>query len=300
MKRMRFQDRLIDPRSPDRHPRRAAYALPTFFTAGNLFLGFYAMMEAFRAALLNANGDDLAGANWHFRAAAIAIGAAVFLDGLDGRIARLTKTVSDFGREMDSLADVISFGIAPAALAYAWGIQFAGAPPEPLTLDHLHRAGYFCAFLYVLCGAIRLARFNVQTNPIPKNPGRVGRKYFVGMPIPAAAGIVAAMVYAFVEAGPLQWWAFSAAWLTLLGLPSFLMVSTWRYPSFKDLSLVRPRSPLTFVLVGILIYLIWDLSQPMLLGMAICYGLSGIVIRFGGIIRRRLRPDHGEPEHQVG
>lgn len=301
MKRMRFRDRLIDPRSPDRAPRRAAYALPTLFTAGNVFLGFYAIMEAFRGALLNAQGNaQAAAASGHFRAAAIAIGVAVFLDGLDGRIARLTKTVSDFGREMDSLADVISFGLAPAVLAYAWGVEFAGAPPAPFTIEHLHRAGYFCAFLFLLCGALRLARFNVQVNPVPKNPGRAGRKYFVGMPIPAAAGMVASVVYAFVEGGPLEWWALSAAWLALLGLLSFLMVSTWRYPSFKDLSLLRPRSPLTFVIVSILIYLIWDLSQPMLLGMAVCYVLSGIVIRAGGIIRRRLRPAHHEPEHQVG
>jgi CDP-diacylglycerol---serine O-phosphatidyltransferase len=306
MKRLRFQERLIDPRSPDRSPRRAAYALPTLFTAGNVFLGFYSMMEAFRGAILNAQvtAEASAGASGHFRAAAIAIGVAVFLDGLDGRIARLTKTVSDFGREMDSLADVISFGMAPAVLAYAWGIQFAGAPPAPLTVEHLHRAGYFCAFLFLLCGAMRLARFNVQVNPVPKNPGRADRKYFVGMPIPAAAAMVASVVYAFVELGPLEWWVFSAVWLALLGLLSFLMVSTWRYPSFKDLGLVRPRSPLTFVILSILIYLVWDLSQPMLLGMSACYVLSGIVIRAGGIIRRRLRPAHPEsqhdPEHQVG
>ena len=252
MKRLRFQERLIDPRSPDRSPRRAAYALPTLFTAGNVFLGFYSMMEAFRGAILNAQvtAEASAGAGGHFRAAAIAIGVAVFLDGLDGRIARLTKTVSDFGREMDSLADVISFGMAPAVLAYAWGIQFAGAPPAPLTVEHLHRAGYFCAFLFLLCGAMRLARFNVQVNPVPKNPGRADRKYFVGMPIPAAAAMVASVVYAFVELGPLEWWVFSAIWLALLGLLSFLMVSTWRYPSFKDLSLVRPRSPLTFLPVA--------------------------------------------------
>ena len=306
MKRLRFQERLIDPRSPDRSPRRAAYALPTLFTAGNVFLGFYSMMEAFRGAILNAQvtAEASAGAGGHFRAAAIAIGVAVFLDGLDGRIARFTKTVSDFGREMDSLADVISFGMAPAVLAYAWGIQFAGAPPAPLTVEHLHRAGYFCAFLFLLCGAMRLARFNVQVNPVPKNPGRADRKYFVGMPIPAAAAMVASVVYAFVELGPLEWWVFSAIWLALLGLLSFLMVSTWRYPSFKDLGLVRPRSPLTFVILSILIYLVWDLSQPMLLGMSACYVLSGIVIRAGGIVRRRLRPaqpesQHG-PEHQVG
>jgi CDP-diacylglycerol--serine O-phosphatidyltransferase len=305
MKRLRFQERLIDPRSPDKSPRRAVYALPTLFTAGNVFLGFYSIMEAFRGALSNAQGSAQASAaSGHFRAAAIAIGVAVVLDGLDGRIARLTKTVSDFGREMDSLADVISFGIAPAVLAYAWGIEFAGAPPAPLTVEHLHRAGYFCAFLFLLCGALRLARFNVQVNPVPKNPGRADRKYFVGMPIPAAAGMVASVVYAFVEGGPLNWWVFSTVWLALLGLLSFLMVSTWRYPSFKDLSLVRPRSPLTFVVLSILIYLIWGFSEPMLLGMSACYVLSGIVIRAGGIVRRRLRPAHPQPEdrpeHQVG
>lgn len=306
MKRLRLQERLIDPRSPDRSPRRAAYALPTLFTAGNVFLGFYSIMEAFRGAILNAqaNAQVAAAASGHFRAAAIAIGVAVFLDGLDGRIARMTKTVSDFGREMDSLADVISFGIAPAVLAYAWGVEFASSPPAPLTIEHLHRAGYFCAFLFLLCGTLRLARFNVQVNPVPKNPGHAGRKYFVGMPIPAAAGMVASVIYAFAEQGPLDWWVFSAAWLALLGLLAFLMVSTWRYPSFKDLNLLRPRSPLTFVGLAILIYLISVLSEPMLLAMSICYVLSGIVIRAGGIVRRRLRPAQPQPdnrpEHQVG
>src|SRR6202795_2516592 len=140
---MKISDRLIDPASPDRRPRRAAYALPTLFTSGNVFLGFYAMLEVFQGAMQIARGTD---GSLHFNVAAIAIGAAVFLDGLDGRIARMTNTVSDFGREMDSLADVISFGIAPAVLAYTWGVEFAGAPPAPLTLEHLHRAGYFFAF----------------------------------------------------------------------------------------------------------------------------------------------------------
>jgi len=311
MKRLRLQERLIDPRSPDKSPRRAAYALPTLFTAGNVFLGFYSIMEAFRGALVNAQVNGGSAASGHFRAAAIAIGVAVFLDGLDGRIARLTKTVSDFGREMDSLADVISFGIAPAVLAYAWGIEFASSPPAPITVEHLHRAGYFCAFLFLLCGALRLARFNVQVNPIPKNPGRADRKYFVGMPTPAAAGMVASVVYAFAGEGPLNWWVFSTGWLALLGLLSFLMVSTWRYPSFKDLSVMRPRSPLTFVVLSIVIYLIWNSSEEMLLGMSLCYVLSGIVLRAGGIIRRRLghsqqepapRPEQQlpRPEHRVG
>src|SRR5690349_1043167 len=112
---MTLKDRLVDPRSPDRRPRRAAYALPTLFTAGNIFLGYISILRSFRGAMLAASNAP--GASDHFMIAAQAIGAAVFLDGLDGRIARMTNTTSDFGREMDSLADVISFGIAPAILA---------------------------------------------------------------------------------------------------------------------------------------------------------------------------------------
>ena len=301
MKKLR--ERLIDPHSPDRRPRKAAYALPTLFTAGNVFLGFYAIIEAFRGAMLTA--AEAASAPSHFAAAAIAIGVAVFLDGLDGRIARMTNTVSDFGREMDSLADVITFGIAPAVLAFAWGVEFVNAPPAPLTPEHLQRAGYFFAFFFLLCGAMRLARFNVQVNPVPKNPGQPGRKYFVGMPIPSAAAVVAAIVFA-ADSTPLRSWIFSVAWLALLGLLSFLMVCTWRYPSFKDLNLLRPRSPWTFVATGTLIYLVWTLPQPLLLGLAVCYMMSGIVLRVGGIARRILRPNRGphaespRPEHQVG
>lgn len=299
MKTNTWRDRLIDPRSPDHRPRRAAYALPTLFTSGNVFLGFYALIETFQGAMEMYRG---AGAQHHFQTAAISIGVAVFLDGLDGRIARMTNTVSDFGREMDSLADVITFGIAPAVLGFAWGVQFIAPPVDERTLDYVRRAGYFLAFLYLLCGAARLARFNIQKNPIPKNPGRADRKYFVGLPIPSAAAMVAAVVYA-ADSDPIRSWIFSALWLTLLGLLSFLMVSTWRYPSFKDLNLMKPRSPLTVVFLGSLIYLIWNFSQPALLGMATCYVGSGIVIRLGGIIRRRLRPappPPSEPEHQIG
>ena len=142
----KFRDRLIDPHSPDRRPRRAAYALPTMFTAGNVFLGFYAIMESFRGAMLIAG--EAASAPQHFANGAIAIGAAVVLDGLDGRIARMTNTVSDFGREMDSLADMITFGIAPAVLAFAWGIEFAVAGPDLFTAEHLRRAGYFFSFFF--------------------------------------------------------------------------------------------------------------------------------------------------------
>ncbi len=292
---MNLRDRLIDPRSPDRRPRRAAYALPTAFTAGNVFLGFVAILQAFRGAMREGTPNN------HFELAAMMIGIAVVLDGLDGRIARMTNTVSDFGREMDSLADVITFGIAPAVLAYAWGIQFIRPPIDAIPLDQLLHAGYFVCFIFLLCGAARLARFNITTNPVPKNPGRPDRKYFVGLPIPSAAGMVAAIVYAFGPA-PLKWWPLAVAWLVLLALLSFLMVSTWRYPSFKDVNLLRPRSPISFVFVGSLIYLIWVASQPVLLAIAITYVGSGIALRMGGLIRRRLKSTTTtpRPEHQVG
>jgi CDP-diacylglycerol--serine O-phosphatidyltransferase len=283
---MGLRDRLIDPRSPERRPRRVAYALPTLFTAGNIFLGYLSILRSFNGAMLAASGA--AGASDHFSIAAKAIGAAVFLDGLDGRIARMTNTTSDFGREMDSLADVVSFGIAPAVLAFAWGVQLVDTSIAEGIRSHLFRAGYFIAFLFLLCGAARLARFNVQKNPVPKNPGNPHRKYFVGLPIPAGAGMVAAVVFAF-GGQPLAWWPLSVAWLALLLLLGFLMVCTWRYYSFKGINLSKPYTPLLFVLVGGLIYGIWNWPQPVLLAMACAYVASGIAIRIGGIVRRRLR-----------
>ncbi len=296
---MGLRERLEDPRSPDRRPRRAAYVLPTLFTAGNVFLGYISIMRSFRGAMLASSGGF--GAAENFAIAAQAIGAAVFLDGLDGRIARMTNTVSDFGREMDSLADVISFGIAPAVLAFAWGVQFVDPGFGEGVRGELFNAGSFIAFLFLLCGAGRLARFNVQKNPIPKNPGRPDRKYFVGLPIPAAAGMVAAVVYAF-DAQPLAWWPLSVAWLALLALLGFLMVSTWRYYSFKGIGLNRAYSPLILILLGAFIYLIRNYSRAVLLTMATAYVGSGIAIRIGGVVRRRLRPHPHPPapEHQVG
>jgi len=304
---MPISDRFVDPRSPDRRPRRAAYALPTLFTAGNIFLGYISILRSFRGAMLAASGAP--GAGEHFVVAAVAIGVAVFTDGLDGSIARLTGTTSDFGREMDSLADVISFGLAPAVLAIAWGVQFIDPNLPPAIRGPIFNAAYFIAFLFLLCGAARLARFNVQKNPIPKNPGRPNRKYFVGLPIPGAAGLVAAVVYA-TGGEPLVGTPFVIAWLALLLLLGFLMVSTWRYYSFKGVSLNKAYSTLILILVGGLIFAIANYSREVLLAMAVGYVGSGIVIRLGGIIRRRFRPaprgpasTRGypvDPEHQVG
>jgi CDP-diacylglycerol--serine O-phosphatidyltransferase len=292
-----FSRQLIDPNSPHLRRRRAAYALPTLFTAGNVFLGFLSIMKSFQGAIVVAGGYT--GPNTHFETAALAIGWAFLLDGLDGRIARLTNTTSEFGREMDSLADVITFGIAPAVLAFAWGGQFAIASAPFEWRDQLRRVAYFIPFLFLLCGAARLARFNIQKNPVPKNPGRPDRKYFVGLPIPASAAMVAAVVYAS-HGRPLGWWPFTAAWLALLALLSFLMVSTWRYRSFKDFQLLRPRSWLIVVLWGSLIYLIWTYQKPALLGLACVYVASGVAVRLGGVLRRRFRHRPPEPEHQAG
>ena len=300
---MSLKDRFVDPRSPERRPRRAAYALPTLFTAGNIFLGYISILRSFRGAMLAAS--NASGAAEHFSVAATAIGAAVFLDGLDGRIARMTNTTSAFGREMDSLADVISFGLAPAVLAFAWGIQFIDPTFPPHYRNQFFNAGYFSAFIFLLCGALRLARFNVQTNPVPKNPGRPDRKYFVGLPIPAGAGMVAAVVYAF-DGEPLVWWPFCVAWLVLLLLLGFLMVSTWRYNSFKGVSFSKAYSPWLILFLGGLIYAIWNYSEIVLLLMGVAYVGSGIVARLGGIIRRRLKrapPPSEVPlgrEHPIG
>jgi CDP-diacylglycerol--serine O-phosphatidyltransferase len=282
-------ERLIDLRSRDQRPHRAAYALPTLFTAGNIFLGFVSVVESIQGAILFSDGT--AGAEHHFGIAGKTIGLAILLDGLDGRIARVTNTTSDFGREMDSLADVISFGIAPAVLAFTWGVLFMDSGLGGTLHDHILRWGSLIAFLFLLCGSARLARFNIQKNPVPKNPGRPDRKYFVGLPIPAAAGMVAAIVYA-LDGEPLYYAPLTISWLVLLALLSFLMVSTWRYYSFKGISLVRPRTTLMVILLGGLIYLIWNYSQPVLVACAASYVASGIVIRVGGIVRRHLRPRH--------
>jgi CDP-diacylglycerol---serine O-phosphatidyltransferase len=296
--RLNFKDQILGPRTSAKRPRRAAYVLPTLFTSGNIFLGFIAMLQTFEAAMQINAGDY--GPNQHFVTAAKAIGFAVFFDGLDGRIARMTNTTSDFGRELDSLADVITFGIAPAVLAFVWGVLFVINPGDGQLLSHLHRAGYTLAFFYLLCGAVRLARFNVQTNPTPKNPGRPDRKYFVGMAIPAGAGFIAAVVY--MAPSPVQSFVFSIAWLLMLSIVSLLMVSTWRYPSFKQINVSKPRTPLIVLILGGFAFVIWNWSQPVLLAAASAYVLSGIVIRIGGIVRRyrRPRPRASLPEHQIG
>jgi CDP-diacylglycerol--serine O-phosphatidyltransferase len=289
--------RLIET-GPARRPRRAVYALPTLFTAGNIFLGFLAILRSVEGVVAAMSGNT--GPNPHFAFAALMIICAVVLDALDGRVARMTGTTSDFGRELDSLADAITFGLAPAVLAYCWGVQAAIQAAEVQNAEPLRRVGLFVTFLFLACGAARLARFNIQKDPVPKNPGKPDRKYFVGLPIPAAAGLICAIIYAAGGAPP-AFWPLAYAWLLLIALLSFLMVSTWRYRSFKELQTSRPR--LLLIVFSLSLALLAWFTEPTLLTLTIAYVLSGIVIRVGGAIRRIFRhtpPNPPQPERQIG
>jgi len=264
-----------------RPAKKGLYILPSIFTAANIAAGYYAISQAIQGTAID---------SWHFDHAAKAIGFAILFDGLDGRIARLTNTASAFGRELDSLADVITFGIAPAILAWLWGFR-ALPPMDDFELrNKIIQFGAIATFIFLMAGAARLARFNIQVNPQPSNPGRPGRKYFVGMPIPAGAGVVAAVVH-YVAGDPLQVWWHSIAWGIVVCSVAFLMVSTWRFYSFKDIDF-RSRHPFRLiVLLAVLFYGIWLFSRPVLFALALLYMVSGVFWRLQWIFRRR----HGPP-----
>jgi len=238
--------------SPPRRPfRRGAAILPSLFTIGNLFLGFWAMVRTIHG---------------QYAEAAPLIFWAILLDALDGRIARMTGTTSEFGGELDSLADVVSFGVAPALLAYSWGFTT------------LPRVGWLVAFLFVACGTLRLARFNVQKSS-------VDGRYFVGLPIPAAAAPVAALVN--VSPMPVDEKTHAVLWLALLIVLSFLMVSTFRYTSFKKVDLKSRRSYVTVVGIVLLFVVVMMHPEWCLLALATLFWLSGPLGYLWGLMFRR-------------
>jgi CDP-diacylglycerol--serine O-phosphatidyltransferase len=260
--------------------RKGMYILPSLFTPLNIAAGFYAILQTVHG---------VSGEAWHLDFAAMAIGFAVLFDGLDGRIARMTHTSSDFGRELDSLADVITFGVAPALLAWMWGFHLLPLVIAPELRQKITELGSVACFAFLMAGASRLARFNIAKNPVPSNPGRPGKKYFVGMPIPAGAGVVAAIVH-YSGGSPVNSWWTAMSWLLMVVVVGYLMVSTWRFYSFKDIDFHSRRPFRLIVLFGIVGASIWFFSRPALFAIAILYMASGVLWRLQWIFHRKTPP----------
>jgi CDP-diacylglycerol--serine O-phosphatidyltransferase len=258
------------PQGQLRPVRHGMYILPSLFTAGTIAAGYYAVLESIRGMVM-ADGR-------FFDHAALAIVLAVVFDGLDGRIARLTNTSSAFGRELDSLADVITFGMAPSLLAYLWGVRQVVPSGFPVIEGRVHHFGAVICFLFLICGACRLARFNIAINPQPRNPGRPGRKYFVGMPIPAGAGVIAAVVH-FEGGSPIHNLWLSVVWIALVAFTGFLMVSSWRFWSGKEIDLGTRKPGRVLVLVTVLAAIIFEWHRYALIVMAMIYLVSGVMAR---------------------
>ncbi len=272
--------------------KKGLYLLPAFFTAANLGMGYYAVMGALKGFQLIDSGtaENLERATVIFDKAALAIGWAFLFDGLDGRIARLTKTTTEIGVQFDSIADVLTFGIAPAALIYAWGYGSALSEGQDL-----HKLGWAIGFIYLICGAFRLARFNVQSSRprvLAEGTVKLDKKSFVGLPIPAAAGLIAAIIHfspqPLVTRPEFQAELYSILLMIVVALLSFLMVSTVRYTSFKTIGGTSRGSTRVVILgVALIGVLIWLYSQYVLLAIVTMYVLHGVVFRLGAIFRRR-------------
>ncbi len=216
--------------------RKGIYLLPNLLTTGALFGGFYAVLSGFSGSY-----------EW----AAMAIFAAMLFDGLDGRVARMTNTQSDFGVQYDSLSDMVSFGVAPAVVAYGWGVSDLG------------KVGLAAAFVYASCAALRLARFNVQAELADK-------KTFTGLPSPAAAALVAGFVWSTYELDTSLWLSVTGALLTAVA--GLLMVSNLKYPSFKEIDL-RGKVPFMVILSVVMGFVVITIDPPRIL-FALAAGFS--------------------------
>lgn len=256
--------------------KKGLYLIPSAFTAANVGMGFLAVLSSLRGFQIVPDNPELAAV--YFDYAAKAIGFAILFDTLDGRVARMTKTTTEIGVQLDSLADVLTFGIAPIVLAYSWSI--GAAFPEG---SQLHALGLFVLFMYLMCGAFRLARFNLQaTRPRVLIEGAVktDKKNFVGLPIPPAAGLLAAIVHYSPQ--PLNFYGEALAHfygilaMILLAVLGVLMVSTIRYTSFKTAGTGR-RSLYLILLIAAVGMLIWLYSRYMLLILGVAYVSHGII-----------------------
>jgi CDP-diacylglycerol--serine O-phosphatidyltransferase len=248
--------------------RRGIFLIPSLFTVANLLCGYYASI----AALVGGRDD--------FDHAAKALGIAILFDSLDGRIARMTGTNTEFGVQLDSLADVVSFGIAPAILAYAWGFRYSfGAGGA---FQQLGEFAWLSCLAFLICSAWRLARFNVKG----MEPG--GNKNFVGMPTPAAAGVVAAVVHSRHFFDPISDRNWAIAWFVLLVVLGGLMTSTVRYYSFKDIPWSRKQPSIAIILMCLLVAIIWKYSEMALIVIAGTYATIPLILHIVRFLRRRL------------
>ncbi len=269
--------------------KKGLYLLPSAFTAANIGMGYFAVMAALRGFQLLDAGGGIGAATAHFDNASRAIGWAILFDALDGRIARMTKTTTEIGIQLDSIADVVTFGIAPAVLVYAWG--YGGALPEG---SQLHKLGWFVSFMFLICGAIRLARFNVQATrprPLAEGSAKVDKKNFVGLPIPAAAGLLVALIH--FAPRPLASYEgnlsalYSGLLMGLVAVLAALMVSTIRYSSFKTLGAGKRSTIKVMPVIAAVGMLVWLFSRYVLLAMILAYVLHGLVSRFFALFRSR-------------
>ncbi|MFZ9584216.1 MAG: CDP-diacylglycerol--serine O-phosphatidyltransferase [Pseudohongiellaceae bacterium] len=239
--------------------RKGIYLLPNLLTTGALFAGFYAV---------------IAGMGGDFHSACIASVVAMFFDGMDGRVARLTNTQSAFGAEFDSLSDMLAFGVAPALISFSWALSGLG------------KIGWTVAFIYVACAALRLARFNVQRASADK-------RFFVGLASPSAAGLVVFMVWAFSSFGVEVTMPMSIVAAVVTGIAGVLMVVNVRYYSFKELDFKNPVPFfLTLVTVFVIVVVSWD-PPTMLFLMAVTYAASGPLMAI--YLKRRKPRTAGAP-----
>ncbi len=253
-------------RDPQRHrggrPRRGIYLLPNLFTTAALFAGFYAVIVAMRG---------------EFEAAAIGILVAMVFDGLDGRVARLTNTASDFGREYDSLSDMVAFGLAPSLVFYHWGL--AHLPQGNMVFGRL---GWIAAFFYTVTAALRLARFNSR-------PSRKPARYFEGLPSPSAAGLVASALWLSAEFDLTNVWVLASGY-ALTVVTGALMVSNFGYYSFKDLNLGR-RIRFTHLIMIPLLFMLIAVNPPLILTLLFgTYAASAPLVHAWRLVFRRRSP----------
>ncbi|HXF43313.1 MAG TPA: CDP-alcohol phosphatidyltransferase family protein [Pyrinomonadaceae bacterium] len=277
--------------------RKGLYLIPTAFTAANLGMGFFAVLYSMRAFQISDTNPQLASTYLDY--ASIAIGLAILFDTLDGRLARMTRTATELGVQFDSLADVLTFGIAPIALIYSWAI---GSTLNEGT--SAYGLGIFLLFMYLMCGAFRLARFNIQaTRPhvLIEGTPKLDKKNFVGLPIPPAAGLLAALVH--FSPAPLNTYGeglsiyYTYLVMILLAILGILMVSTIRYSSFKDLSLGK-RNLYLVLMVAAIGMLIWLYSRYVLILLASLYVAHGFVFYVFRVIfiKRHLHTEAVEPD----